>query len=277
MNYRHAFHAGGRADCIKHVVFVGLCRALTRKRKPLFVLDTHAGRGAYDLESEAARRTSEAETGIARLLSENAIELADYLGLVRAFSCGRRWYPGSPELARAVLREGDRLALCELHPEDAAALRQRYRHDARIQVHCRDGYEAVHALLPPLERRALILIDPPFEQPDEFEKIAATVDRGRQRFPAGVFCVWYPLKHRAPVRLFHADLLARRIPDILDIQITWREPVDPARLNGCGILLHNAPFGFSSSAEILLRAAAPAFSETDGSVTITRLADELAF
>ena len=277
MNYRQAFHAGGRADCIKHLVFVGLCRALSRKRNPLFVLDTHAGRGAYDLESEAAGRTSEAETGIARLLSENAIELADYLGLVRAFSCGRHWYPGSPELARAVLREGDRLALCELHPEDAAAFRQRYRHESPIQVHCRYGYEAVHALLRPAERRGLILIDPAFERPDEFEKISATVDRGRQRFPTGVFCVWYPLKHRAPVRLFDADLLARGIPDILDIEITWREPVDPARLNGCGILLDNGRFGFSSSAETLLRGAAPAFSETDSSVTITRLGDELAF
>jgi 23S rRNA (adenine2030-N6)-methyltransferase len=144
MNYRHAYHAGNFADCVKHAVLVWLLRALARKEKPFSVLDTHAGTGFYDLSADEARRTGEADAGIVRALGSQAPELADYLGLVRALGL----YPGSPAIARALLRPADRLVCCELHPDDFAALRDRVGRDRQVSVHRRDGYEALSALTP---------------------------------------------------------------------------------------------------------------------------------
>ncbi|MBV9757991.1 MAG: 23S rRNA (adenine(2030)-N(6))-methyltransferase RlmJ, partial [Alphaproteobacteria bacterium] len=145
MNYRHAFHAGNVADCVKHALLVWLVRASQRKPAPLFVLDTHAGAGRYDLAAGPAERTGEWRDGIGRLLADTPAPLADYVGLVRELGL----YPGSPLLIRALLRPDDRLACCELHPDDAALLQQRFAHDAQVAVHRRDGWEALGALLPP--------------------------------------------------------------------------------------------------------------------------------
>ena len=270
MNYRHAYHAGNEADCFKHALLVPLLRALTRKDKPLFVLDTHAGIGAYDLASGEAEKTGEWRQGIGRLLEAKPPELAEYLALVR--DPGR--YPGSPALARAVLRPGDRLVLCELHPEDAALLKRRFHGDPRVQVHHRNGYEALSALLPPPERRGLILIDPPYEKADEFAILAAALDKARRKFPTGVFAAWYPVKHRKPVRDFIADLAARRIPDLIACELLLRPPLDPARLNGSGLLIVNPPYGFQAEAVPILAALRATLADADGDATITRLADE---
>ncbi|MCU4159629.1 23S rRNA (adenine(2030)-N(6))-methyltransferase RlmJ [Acidiphilium sp. AL] len=270
MNYRHAYHAGNEADCVKHALLMLLLRALMRKNKPLFVLDTHAGTGAYDPASIEAAKTGEWRQGIGRLLEANPPELADYLDLVR----GLGLYPGSPALARAILRPSDRLALCELHPEDAALLKRRFRADPMVQVHRRDGYEALGALLPPPERRALILIDPPYERPDEFATLAAALGAARQKFPSGVFAAWYPVKHRAPVRDFLADLAAHRIPDMIACELLLRPPLDPARLNGSGLLIVNPPYGFEAEAVPVLSALRATLADADGDATITRLTDE---
>jgi 23S rRNA (adenine2030-N6)-methyltransferase len=150
MNYRHAFHAGNFGDCMKHTLLVWLFDALQRKPAPVFVLDTHAGAGAYDLTDEPAQRTGEAQNGILHLLQQADPALDRYLGLVRQVGL----YPGSPALLRALLRPDDRLACCELHPEDAAALRRRFARDRQTAIHRRDAWEALGALLPPRERRA---------------------------------------------------------------------------------------------------------------------------
>ncbi|HQT60850.1 MULTISPECIES: 23S rRNA (adenine(2030)-N(6))-methyltransferase RlmJ [unclassified Acidiphilium] len=270
MNYRHAYHAGNAADCLKHALLVLLLRALTRKAKPLFVLDTHAGLGAYDLAGPEAGRTREWEGGIGRLRAASPTALADYLALVPPGLA----YPGSPAIARALLRPGDRLALCELHPEDAAALKRRFRGDPLAQVHARDGYEAVSALLPPAERRALVLIDPPFERADEFAVLARTLDAGRRKFPSGVFAAWYPVKHRAPVRDFMADITARGIPDVIACEMLLRPAIDPARLNGSGLLVINPPYGFEAAAAPVLEALCAALGEEEASTAIIRLAGE---
>lgn len=275
MNYRHAFHAGNFADCLKHALLLWLLTALQKKPGAVFCLDTHAGIGQYDLESPEAQRTGEFHHGIARLANP-PLELADYVGLVHQLGL----YPGSPALLRARLRPQDRLACCELHPEDAAQLRHRFGRDPQIAIHERDGWEALRALLPPTPRdtlkRALILIDPPFEAPDEFARLAEGLVRGHHRFPTGVFAAWYPIKHLAPPRGFHLALRQSGLRDIVACEIWLREPLDAARLNGCGLVVINPPFGFEPAAEAILAAllARLGTGEPGQGFRVVRLVDE---
>ncbi len=278
MNYRHAFHAGNFADCFKHALLVWLLQALLRKPAPVFVLDTHAGAGAYDLSSGPAERTGEWRAGIGRLLDAPPAELpaalGPYVGLVRALGP----YPGSPALIRALLRPDDRLACCELHPEDYEVLRRRFAPDRRVGVHRRDGWEALGALLPPRERRGLVLIDPPYENPDEFPALAAGLRRGHARFAGGVFAAWYPITHRAPGRGFHQAMVESAIPDILAAELWLRAPDDPARLNGCGLVVVNPPFGFETEAPPILAALRDRLGEGEPGegTALLRLAGEQA-
>ncbi|HEY5090170.1 MAG TPA: 23S rRNA (adenine(2030)-N(6))-methyltransferase RlmJ, partial [Polyangia bacterium] len=250
MNYRHGYHAGNFGDCVKHALLVWLLGALTRKPAPLFVLDTHAGAGAYDLLAGQAERTGEWHGGIGRLLDDTPAVLADYVGLVRRLGL----YPGSPVLARALLHPGDRMACCELHPEEYAALRRRFARDPIVGVHHRDAWEALGALLPPTERRGLVLIDPPFEAADEFDRLLTGLRTGYARFHAGVFAAWYPIKHRAPVRAFLTAIRESGMRDVLAAEVWLREPLDAARLNGSGLLVVNPPFRFAEEAPAILSA-----------------------
>lgn len=272
MNYRHAFHAGNFADCMKHAFLVWLLRALARKPAGFCVLDTHAGTGKYDLTAGPAARTGEWRAGIGRLLDTMPAPLADYVGLVRELGL----YPGSPMIARALLRPQDRLICCELHPEDAGTLRRLFARDAQVAVHHRDAWEALPALLPPKERRSLILIDPPYEERDEFTLLSAALAAGWARFRTGVFVAWYPIKHRAPVRDLHATLQASGIRDAVAAEFWLREPVDPTRLNGCGLIVVNPPFGFMEAAPDILRALLDRLGtrEAGEGVDVIRLTDE---
>ncbi|MGG5811717.1 23S rRNA (adenine(2030)-N(6))-methyltransferase RlmJ [Falsiroseomonas sp. CW058] len=275
MNYRHAFHAGNFADVVKHALLVALLRPLTAKDRPLRVLDAHAGLGDYDLGGAEAQRTGEWRDGIARVADSPDPMLADYLALVRAAGYPAR-YPGSPALARALLRPGDSLVLCELHPEDHATLRARFRGDPQVAVHRRDAYEAARALTPFPERRGLVLFDPPFEREGEFERLAAALAELRRRFRAATLAAWYPVKHRAPVRAFHAALRDAAVADCLACELTLREPTDPTRLNGCGLLVANPPFRFEEEARAVLGALLPRLSrgEDGASATVTRITAE---
>lgn len=272
MNYRHAFHAGNFGDCMKHALLVWLLRALQRKPGGVLVLDTHAAIGRYDLSAGPAERTGEWRAGIGRLLDDPPAALADYVGLVRELGL----YPGSPMLARALLRPQDRLACCELHPEDAATLRRLFARDKQVAVHARDAWEAIGALLPPPERRGLILIDPPYEAPDEFEQLAAGLRLGHARFATGVFAAWYPIKHRAPVRAFLAAMREAGIRDIVAAELWLREPLDAARLNGCGLLVINPPFRFEAEAAPILAALLERLGtgEAGAGIAVERIADE---
>ncbi|MBL6080183.1 23S rRNA (adenine(2030)-N(6))-methyltransferase RlmJ [Belnapia sp. T18] len=275
MNYRHAFHAGNFADCMKHALLVALLRALAVKATPFRVLDTHAGLGAYDLAAPETGRTGEAERGILRLLDIEDGPLADYLALVRAAGAPA-WYPGSPVLVRALLRPQDHLLACELHPEDHAILRARFRRDPQVAVHLRDGWEALRALTPFPERRGLVLVDPPFEQEGEFERMAAGIALVAHRFRAAVQACWYPIKHRAPVRAFHTALQESGVRDLLAAELWLREPTDPQRLNGCGLLISNPPWHFEEQAASILRALLDRLGsrEPGEGWTVTRIAAE---
>ena len=247
MNYRHAFHAGNFADCVKHALLLWCLRAMQRKAAGVFVLDTHAGIGRYDLSGDEARRTGEWHDGIGRLLDQPPALLAEYVTLA-----ARDLYPGSPTLLRAIMRPVDRLACCELHPADAATLRHRFARDSHTAIHQRDGYEAIAALLPPRGlRRALVLIDPPYEREHEAQLVAAALATANARMPGATLLAWYPIKHRAPVRALQAAITPR---DAWAAELWLRAPLDPARLNGCGLIVVNPPFGFAAEAGPILEA-----------------------
>jgi 23S rRNA (adenine2030-N6)-methyltransferase len=247
MNYRHAFHAGNHADVLKHVTLLAWLDALKAKDTPLFVLDTHGGRGVYALDSQSATRTGEAASGIGRLWGQRGLPAAVQrllAGVAAANDDGTlRVYPGSPRLALDALRPQDRLAACELHQDEAAALKAALAHDARAAVHTRDGYAAVRALLPPNEKRGLVLIDPPYEaQEAEYPRVLDAVRTALERWPTGGVAVWYPIKQRRTLHGFfrEATLLAPR--GLLCAELLVRPDDSPLRLNGSGMLLFHPPW-----------------------------------
>ena len=250
MNYRHAYHAGNFADCMKHALLASMLEALARKPAPFFVLDTHAGRGQYDLLADPAERTGEWRDGIARLLGDTPPPLAAYAALVERLGL----YPGSPCLIRALLRPGDHLACCELHPEDHQALARLFRRDKQVSVHLRDGWEGLRALLPPAQKRGLVLMDPPYEAPGEFERVLAGLQVASSRFGGAALAAWYPIKHRSPVTTFLEGVRLSGLRDCVAAELWLREPTDPNRLNGCGLLVHNPPWGFEAAGAEMLAA-----------------------
>jgi 23S rRNA (adenine2030-N6)-methyltransferase len=259
MNYRHAFHAGNFADVFKHAILLALLDALTAKDKPLCHFDTHAGRGNYRLDDPEAVKTGEWHEGIGRLLDAREVPepLRRYLAAVRACNPDRstREYPGSPRLAARALRADDRLILCEAQGDEAAALRARFRGDRRVHVHHRDGYAAMRALLPPPEKRGLVLIDPPFEaQEGEFTAIESALAGAHARWPNGVYMVWYPIKSGRTIAPFHRHISQGPFAEALVAELRVQADDSPLRLNGCGMLIANPPWRFEAALATLLPA-----------------------
>jgi 23S rRNA (adenine2030-N6)-methyltransferase len=254
MNYRHDYHAGNFADVLKHTALCELLRLLLSKDKKLFVLDTHAGAGGYDLGGERAARTGEADAGIARVAAAPRQGMpeavARYLAQVAAYdrkfgaSGGRlRRYPGSPRLIRAALRPGDRFIACELHAEDSLALKREFAGDRAVEVRQADGYKVLKAMLPPPERRGLVLIDPPFEATDEFERVARAVRQGLRRFATGCYAIWYPIKDEAAAA-FVGSLDA---PKRLVLELRLGGASDAGKLAACGLAVINPPWRFDEA------------------------------
>ena len=257
MNYRHAFHAGNFADVFKHAILLALLDALTAKDKPLCCVDTHAGRGRYALDDREPVKTGEWRDGIGRLFDEREVPapLQRYVDAIRACNPDQtlRIYPGSPLLAANALRTNDRLVLCETQDDEAGALRTLLRDDPRAHVHARDGYEALRALLPPKERRGLVLIDPPFEaQEGEFAAIEAALQAAHGRWPNGLYAVWYPIKSHRTVAPFHRHLSNGPFDAVMAAELLVRPDDSPLRLNGCGMLIANPPWKLDATLATLL-------------------------
>lgn len=264
MNYRHAFHAGGFADVIKHIVLVRILIYLQEKQAPFRVIDTHAGAGLYDLASEEARRGGEWLTGIARVMqarfSETTLPLVKpYLDIVRAFNAGRdlKAYPGSPLIARALLRPQDRLTACEVEPKARKRLIDALRRDTQARVVDLDGWLALPAFVPPKERRGLVLIDPPYEQKDEFERLAEGFAEAYAKWPTGSYLLWYPVKGRRAT-----DTLAQRVAEVvgagkpagkaLRLEFSVAPQTAGAALASAGLLIVNPPWTLLAELKAIL-------------------------
>ena len=286
MNYRHHYHAGNFADVLKHATLLRLLAGLQAKEKGILYLDTHAGRGGYDLSIAAGGltkpRAPEWPAGIGRLWTRTDLPpvVADYVAAVRDFDAearmragvtdaespeGPRFYPGSPRLAQARLRPQDRAAFCERQPEEAAALADEFAGLRRVSVQALDGYTAVRAMLPPPERRALVLIDPPFEGQDEWTQVADALRNGLKRLPVATFAVWYPLTARAKVDSFYRDVLSiSELPPCFTVELLIGGEGADLKLWGCGLLVINPPWGSAGPLNELARWLSPVMAQGPG-------------
>ncbi|WP_319796812.1 23S rRNA (adenine(2030)-N(6))-methyltransferase RlmJ [Nitrobacter sp.] len=262
MNYRHAFHAGNFADVIKHIVLVRILTYLQEKPAAFRVIDTHAGAGVYDLGGEEAARGGEWLTGIARLMQSRFSDpvgalVAPYLDIVRAFNPqrGLLCYPGSPLIARALLRPQDRLVACELEPVARKQLIDALRRDVQANVVDLDGWTALSAFVPPKERRGLVLIDPPFEHKDEFERLAGGFAGAFAKWPTGCYMLWYPAKRRRAT-----DDLARgvgaavggRADKCLRLEFSVAPQTPDGPLTAAGLLIVNPPWTLKAELKLIL-------------------------
>lgn len=280
MNYRHAFHAGNHADVLKHAVLCRLLGLLTRKDKPLACLDSHAGVGLYDLLGPQASKTDEWRDGIGRLwLAEDLPQiLADYREQVRALNPdgALRYYPGSPEIARRLTRDGDRVLLNEKHPEDAAQLKDNMAGTRRVKVQQADGWLMPRALLPVAEKRALLLIDPPFEEVGDLERCVAALTSAIARMRQSVVVIWYPIKDQRQLKRFYQDLAKSGAPKLLRAEL-WVHPVDnPTGLNGSGLAIANPPWPLEQELPALLEDLSRRLAQTQGGYRLDWLIEERA-
>jgi 23S rRNA (adenine2030-N6)-methyltransferase len=280
MNYQHAFHAGNFADVFKHAVIARVLVQLREKSAAFRVIDTHAGAGLYDLYGPDASRTGEWRAGIGRLLTAAlppAIRalLKPYLDAVYAANGGTelRRYPGSPLLALALMRPQDRLVACELEPKAAAELVRDIAIDLRAKVVAIDGWTALNAYIPPKERRGLVIVDPPFEDPDEFSRLAHGLANAHRKWPTGCYVFWYPIKSR-----IEPDALAKRIQRAGIAKVLRAElllmPQDPERLTGAGLIIVNPPWKLAAELKLLLPSLAAGLGQSGSGYTLDWLAGE---
>lgn len=261
MNYKHAYHAGSFTDVVKHIILTALIESMERKETPFCYIDTHAGTGYYDLFSEFANKTKEYTQGIEKVIQqENPSPLIKrYLNCVHQINnelteskfASLRYYPGSPLIARHLVRPHDRIVACELQPQEYQALRTTFAGDKQVAVHHIDGFLGLKAFLPPKERRGVVLIDPPYEDPDEFTRIAHSLPIALRRWESGIYAIWYPIKEKAQVDRFYRVLTTNIQHPILAIELKTY-PDLPNHLNGCGLVIINPPWQFDDSVKEIL-------------------------
>lgn len=272
MNYRHIYHAGNFADVLKHAVLALIIEHLELKPAPFRVIDTHAGVGLYDLSSEQAQKTGEWRDGIGRLLNGPALPdavariLAPYIGVVRGLNPGGDLlsYPGSPLLARRLMRHEDHLIANEMHPEDVIALRRLLSSEPNAKVMDLDGYVVLKAVLPPKERRGLVLIDPPFEETDELDRLVKAAGEFNRRFATGSLVIWYPIKDPRAIEDFHRRLAALGLAKVLVAELFIRPVRRTDVLNGSGLVIVNPPYTLADKLAVLLPCLARRLEQEPG-------------
>lgn len=257
MNYRHIYHAGNFADVFKHIILIMLLEALRKKEKGFLYLDTHAGIGRYDLMAEIAQKTREYENGIAKILQIKQCPpvVKVYQDIVISFNSSEdplHYYPGSPQIAYSLLRKQDRMILAELHPEDVTTLKKEFLNKPNVAVHHVDGYQSLKAFLPPQAGRGLVLIDPPFEDKDEFQKVVSGLETALKRFPNGIYAIWYPIKEIKHVKNFYNKINELELEALLINEFSISKPQEGAGLTSCGMAIINPPWKFKEELQTVL-------------------------
>lgn len=256
LSYRHGFHAGNFADVLKHSLMTLVINALKQKDKPFVYIDTHAGAGKYSFKSEFAQKTGEYQQGIARLWDSQQVPevLVDYLAAIRAENTGRQLvrYPGSPQLAKRLVRSQDRLILSELHGSDFEALQQLFAGDKQVSVAKEDGLQRLIKKLPPIQKRGLILIDPSYELRGEYKKVVAALVAAHQHFATGIYALWYPVIDREATEHLMNQLVKTAIPRQLRIEHCVADDSAGRGMTGAGLVLINPPWQLDQQAQVLL-------------------------
>ncbi|MET3716417.1 23S rRNA (adenine(2030)-N(6))-methyltransferase RlmJ [Pseudomonas sp. PvP001] len=269
MNYRHAFHAGNHADVFKHIVLTRLIALMSRKEQPFAYIDTHAGLGLYDLRGDQATRTGEWLEGIARLwhATDRPALTDDYVKVINRLNAEGelRYYPGSPELARRLMRQQDRVLLNEKHPDDGQLLKDNMKKDPRVAVHLGEGWHVPRALLPVAEKRAVMLIDPPFEQLDELQRCAKAMKETIGRMRQTVAAIWYPIKDDSrALKRFYQELTSSGAPKLLRVELLVHPLDTPQSLNGSGLVISNPPWGLEEELNTLMPWLADLLGQSQG-------------
>ncbi len=266
LSYRHGFHAGNFIDVHKHITLMLLLESLKKKDTPFCYIDTHAGAANYDLRSDFAQKNREYETGIGRLWGLNKLPswIAAYLDAVKTVNPdlqkdqnGPRYYPGSPVIARRMLRSQDRMILMELHNTEAPILKEYFKDDPQVSVHHRDGFEGLGGMVPSREKRGLVLVDPAYEVKGEFDRVVEVLTDAWNKWPAGVYAVWYPVQKKQPVPRFHYDLRNSGMKKIYLHEFSVIPDAAPNRLSGTGMVIINPPWKFDKQIKAVLHWLVP--------------------
>lgn len=277
LSYRHSFHAGNHADVLKHIVLVSMLEYLTQKDKPLDYIDTHSGAGFYSLTHSHANKTQEFQGGIGRLIEQDWPEVAAYLEVIKACQDGRQLahYPGSPEIAHRLLRPHDRRWLFELHTQDATLLEARYQGLRHTRVQQADGLKGLLALLPPVSRRALVLIDPSYEIKEDYVAVTHTLKKAWSKFPTGVYALWYPVVDRDKITALESRLQKAGIPSIQRFELGILSDSNERGMTGSGMIVINPPWTLFAQMEQLLPKLSKLLGDADqGSFRCEQLVKE---
>ncbi len=248
LSYRHAFHAGNHADLLKHFVLSQVLQYFNQKEKPYWVIDTHAGAGMYALKSEFAKKNAEFEDGISRLILAKNLPtpLEDFKNIILDFNKKNEltFYPGSPKIAEYSCREQDKLRLFELHPSDSKLLADLFSgKEKQTKVLQQDGFKGIKACLPAPTKRAVVLIDPPYEVKDDYEKVVETIKDCLNRFASGTYLIWYPLLQRPEPQLMIKNLSQLNIASWLNVTLSVQAPAsDGFGMYGSGMFAINPPW-----------------------------------
>ena len=263
LSYRHAFHAGNHADVLKHFVLMQVLSYTTQKDKPFWYIDTHAGAGMYSLDTGFAAQNAEYETGIAKLWQANDLpaELANYVGFIKALNqpsnpktAKLNLYPGSPICAQTLLRDDDRMRLFELHPSDFEILRENFRgHQRSVRIDMSNGFNGIKAVLPPPTRRAVVLIDPPYEEKQDYNRVVEMLKDSLQRFATGTYIIWYPLLQRSEPLEMVEKLKALNLQDWMNVSLSIQRPSpDGFGMFGSGLFIVNPPWTLPKTLETVM-------------------------
>ncbi|MDA0824026.1 MAG: 23S rRNA (adenine(2030)-N(6))-methyltransferase RlmJ [Proteobacteria bacterium] len=254
LSYRHSFHAGSFADVLKHIVLIEILQHLLKKDKAIHYIDTHAGAGLFDLDSEHSTKLKEFETGINRVKEVDWPELMTYFEIIRSFNGPRKpdYYPGSPMIALRLLRDHDRAWFYELHSTDSRLLSENVAHDRRVKVMSSDGFDGLLSLLPPVSKRALIVIDPAYEIKSDYAEVVHTLRDAHRKFTTGTYALWYPVIERERIERLVRALEATKIPNIQRFELCVRPDSLNDGMTGAGMIVINPPWTLMATMHVLL-------------------------